>query len=254
MAEPIIDTSLIDFDEYDVPALSEDLRELVNVAGAVRKVATAAVALAIAAGIFSVVVFGGGGALGAVLVFLVSALLAAVPATMVGVTWVARQRLDRVQTTSANVIDMVGRIHADFVRVSEGTASTTVRSFANGILNEAVLPLAFNLVGGFVEGMAGPLGFVVRRADGLLLRMVSQATRAAVDTLPDKRLGEMAPSELTTKVVEISDRVDREYGEVAGRVAGIVTKGSSVTFGVGTVAILATAIPLALWWLLLWAF
>lgn len=90
-------------------------------------------------------------------VFSILAGFAAAPlAATVGGWVLGRRRLASVADASERIVDIVGVMHTDVVRLREGTSEVPAQEVAVGILEEAVFPAVSGAVGATAEGLLGP--------------------------------------------------------------------------------------------------
>jgi len=251
-----VESAGINFANYDLSGLGDDVRSIVDLPDAMIKTAKWAFGLPIAVGILSWIIFSGRMAGWVLVPFVLGAMvLSTLTAVFVGGFFVARTRLDTVSTATNRVVSVIGEMHADVVQVKQGHSSTSVQQVATGLLEHAIFPVVFGVVEGMAPGSAsGPLGAIRSKVTGAPMQLVQKSVIAAVAKLPDKEIGTVV-DDLAGAMPEISStltELNANYQRVAGEVDGVVARVSKATLGsVITAAVLAT-IPLLLWLILGW--
>jgi len=187
-------------------------------------------------------------------VFSILAGLAAAPlAATVGGWVLGRRRLAAATDASERMVDVVGLIHADVVRLRAGTADASVREVAVGILDEAVFPAVFGTVGTTAEGLLGPLGFLARRATRAPLELVERTVTGAITSLPDRKLGDLLDGTADAVAgLDVAQSVAEDYTAARDRVTSVVERVARTSGVVAVGLTVVSVVPLIVWWLFGW--
>lgn len=250
------DAEALDFSSYDLDGLRDDIGQVLDFGRAVSTMTKWMLGLQLAVVVATWVAFAGrfdsGVWLGlfAVIAGVVSAPLAAT----VGGWVLARRRLDAVTEASSRVVEVVGLMHADVVRLRRGSAETSVQKVAVSILEEAVFPTVFGTVNTTAEGVLGPVGFLARRATRAPFRLVERSAIRAVSSLPDRDIGRLVDgaTEAVGGLDGFAASIADQYSGVGERIGSIVGRVARTSLVVGFGLAVGSTVPIALWWLLGW--
>jgi len=180
-------TNKIDFSKYKLESLGSDIRTIVNVSQALSQTAKSALFIPILIGIPALLFFYSR-MTGWVLIpfLLITYLLSLLAAVLIGGFVVARKRLDILCKASNQVVETVGRIHIDIVKVQDGQASTSVREVAVGIAENAVFPAVF----GSMEDIRIEKGPFAKLTSSVSpIHAVKHSVVSAIELLPDREIG-----------------------------------------------------------------
>ena len=249
------DTTGIDFAKYELDALGNDIRSIVDIPDAIgqalKYVLTIPFIVAIVAwGVFSSRM----STLALVPFTFIAFLLSIMGAMVIGGFFVARKRLDLVADASNRVVDVIGEMHADVVRVKDGHAGTSVQGVAVGLLENAIFPAVFGTLNATAETAMGPLGRFSSTITKAPMNMVQKSVISAIRSLPDKEIGEIATSvgQAIPAATEGLAQLTSEYEQARDKIEGIVSTVSRTALG-STLGLAAIAtIPLVIWLALGW--
>lgn len=240
----------IDFAKYNLDGLSDDIKSIIDIPGAIARVAKWAFVTPVLVGILTWVVFSPRmSGIGTFFFSFGAVILSIMAAVVLGGFAVARQRLDIASQATTRVVNVVGEVHSDVVELKEGASSTTVRQMAVGITQHAILPVVF----GVAEASAGPLARL--GSSGSLMRVVEKSVVNAVSRLPDHEIGSMVDegAGLASDTASMLGRLDDEYQRVVGNVEGVVQSVSRATLGSLLTFAGISLIPLVLYLIAGWA-
>lgn len=248
-------TSALDFASYDLDDLRDDVRSVVDVGGAISAVTRWAVGAAVLAFIGSWLVFQAriDSSLATVLFALIAAACAVPLGATIGGWLLARRRLNTVTEASGRVVDVIGQMHGDVLKVRAGTAETSVQQVAVSLLQEAVFPVVFGTVNTTAEGLLGPLGFIASKVTKAPMKIVEQSVVAAIGALPDRQIGDLVDGAAGALHVDDAVRgVVDHYEHVRGGLTDTVRKVSRTSLAVASVLLIVASMPLIIWWLIGW--
>lgn len=250
-AAPVTDAATgIDFSSYELAALSNDVRSIIDVPGAVAQTAKWAFGIPLLVGAVSWIGFSGRMSNLALVAFVFGAMVLSFAAgVVIGGYFVVRKRLDTVADASRRVVAVMGEMHADVVRIRDGRADTSVHEVAVGLLENAVFPLVFDTLTGTAESALGPLGIVAERAARAPRKLVQRSVISAVGALPDRKLGQLLRDSTNAMPVaaDLVTAVNGEYQRVRDNIEGIVAKVSRTTLASVLGLAVVSMIPLVIW-------
>jgi len=247
--------SALDFSTYELEGLRCDVKAIVTPRGAIGGVAKWGLGIPVAVCLVVWLVFMSRIDSSLVLVaFSVLAGLLAVPAgVLVGGWRVAGKRLDNVTLATGRIVDVVGEMHTDIVKLHQGHAETSVRQVAVGLLEEAVFPVVFGSVTTVAEGVLGPAGFLADKAARGPMKLVERSVIAAIEGLPDRQIGQLSAG--AAEAVDLNQRVNHvcdEYQVVRGRMTGVVDRVGHTSRRIAISATFAATLPLVVWLIIGW--
>lgn len=247
----------IDFAKYGLDELGDDIRSIVDVPGAIGQALKYVLTIPIVVALVSWIVFSSRMATWVQIPFtFVAFVLSFLGAFVIGGFFVARKRLDLIADASNRVVDVVGEMHADVVRVKDGHAGTSVQGVAIGLLENAIFPAVFGTLNATVETAMGPLGRFSSSITKAPMNMVQKSVISSIQSLPDKKIGEIVADvgEALPGAVAGADRIASEYNQAREKIEGIVATVSRTalasTLGLAGFASLPLAIWLVIGWLL----
>jgi len=247
----------LDFSKYELDALGDDIRSVVNIPGAIGQAAKYAFTLPFVVAIITWVVFNSRMATWVLLPFSAGALVLAFGAsTIIGGYFVTRKRLDTVVDASGRVVNVIGEMHTDVNQIRDGQAQTSVQQVAIGLLENAVFPAVFGTITTAAETSLGPLGRLSSRVTKAPMNMVQKSVLSAIEALPDKEIGQLV-DDVADKLPEMSakrDKLNTEYRQIRDRMDNIVIGVSRTALRSVIGLAVVAAIPLFVWlasgWLL----
>jgi len=248
----------IDFEKYELDELGTDIRSIVDIPGAIGRAAKYTFGLPFVVAIVVWVVFSSRmGTVGLFFFTLVAFFLSFFGAAVIGAYAVARKRLDLVSSASNRVIAMIGVMHNDVVAVKDGHAGTSVQQVAVGLLENAIFPAVFGTIRASAETTLGPLARFSDRITGAPLALVQRTVISAVESLPDKEIGQMIDDAgaalasgpaATARVAAITQQYTNVRDRMEGFVDGVSRTALRSTLGLAVVA----SIPLLVWLVIGW--
>lgn len=245
----------IDFAKYELDELGNDIRSIVDVPGAIGQALKYVLTLPVLVAVITWAVFSSRMSTLALVPFsFIAFLLSFFGALVIGGFFVARKRLDLVADASNRVVDVIGEMHTDVVRVKDGHAGTSVQGIAVGLLENAIFPAVFGTITATAETAMGPLGRLSSTVTKAPMNMVQKSVISAIRSLPDKEIGQIV-SEVGEAVPAASaglQQLTTEYTQARDKIEGIVSKVSRTALG-STLGLAAFAsVPLLIWLVLGW--
>ena len=236
----------VDFSEYELGKLGDDIRSLVDVPGAVLQAAKYALAIPIGIALLTWIAYGSRMAGWALVPFtVIAAGLSLLGAIVIGGFFVTRRRLDTVADASNRVVTVIGDMHGDVARIRGGQSETSVQKVAVGLLENAIFPAVFGTVAATAETALGPLGKIASQVTKVPMAMVQKSVVTAIGSLPDHEIGDMATNSTETAAA-LAD-LTTEYTHAKDRVEGIVARVSRAALGSVLGLAVVASIPLLIW-------
>ena len=248
-------TGGIDFAKYELDKLGDDIRSIVDVPGAIGQALKYAITLPFLVAIITWAVFSSRMATWVLIPFsTVAFVLSLLAAGVIGGFFVARKRLDLVADASNRVVDVVGEMHGDVVRIKDGHAGTSVQQVAVGLLENAVFPAVFGTINTTAENALGPLGRFSSGITKAPLNMVQKSVISAIESLPDREIGQIVDdaSDAVPAAAAGIERISTEYNQARAKVEGIVSTVSRTALGSTLGLAAAASIPLLIWLVIGW--
>lgn len=236
----------LDFSEYELGKLGEDIRSLVDLPGAVFQAAKYVLVLPLIVAVLVWIAFGSRMANWALVPFtFIAAGLSLFGAIVIGGFFVARRRLDTVADASTRIVSVIGDMHGDVARIRGGQSETSVQKVAVGLLENAIFPAVFGTVTASAETALGPLGKIASQVTKVPMAMVQKSVVNAIGSLPDREIGSLA-ADATESASALSELAD-DYTRTKDKVEGIVAKVSRTALGSVLGFALVASIPLIIW-------